>query len=98
MDYNDGFRDALEIFENSINKAVTVEKDFTSAMNEIISTLYMARLRFDQMEDQLGEYLEDHYKEMSGYEGLDMFMSNIFDINCDACPLQEECEDKEEEF
>jgi hypothetical protein len=100
MDYNQGYKDALDLFEASINRAITKERSYTSAMNEIVSTLYVAKLQYEIMEDKYIEHLEEQQKQHMLFEEL--FLDNVLfgDNNlCDGCEYFDECESiAKEEF
>lgn len=48
MDYKQGFEDAIEMFERSIQKTLLSNDD---TLDNIIKTLYVAKLKLDMLED-----------------------------------------------
>lgn len=62
-DYIEGFSDAVEIFEESINTALKGNKSKEEIINKIISTLYIAKFHLDTIEDEYVSDLEQQYAE-----------------------------------
>lgn len=81
MSYIEGFRDAIELFEYSVDRSITKgiksKHDMISAFDNIISTLYVAKLSLSEAEDK---YLDGMLKEMeqdASCENEDLH--NLFD-------------------
>lgn len=72
--YIEGFSDAVEIFEESINNALKGNKSKEEIINKIISTLYIAKFRLDTIEDEYISDLEQQYEEHIAieYEKIDL--------------------------
>lgn len=79
-DYIEGFSDAVEIFEESINTALKGNKSKEEIINKIISTLYIAKFHLDTIEDEYVSDLEQQYAEHIAmeYEEIDL---------CEICDL-----------
>lgn len=79
-DYIEGFSDAVEIFEESINTALKGNKSKEEIINKIISTLYIAKFHLDTIEDEYVSNLEQQYAEHIAmeYEEIDL---------CEICDL-----------
>lgn len=84
MDYIEGFNDAVEMFEvtvnNEIDKLTSKEhienEDYVIALDRVISTLYVAKLIADRMEDEYVESLEDNYFNVNNlFKDLDDIMA-----------------------
>lgn len=78
--YIEGFSDAVEIFEESINTALKGNKSKEEIINKIISTLYIAKFHLDTIEDEYVSDLEQQYAEhiATEYEEIDL---------CEICDL-----------
>ena len=65
MRYSEGFSDALELFEHSINsslkRGIKSKRDMTIAFDNVITTLYVAKLALGDFEEEMLESMfEEH--------------------------------------
>ena len=83
MSYQEGFKDAVGLFEDSINENITkgikTREDMIHAMDSIISTLYIAKLSINVKEE----------------ERLENLLSQIGDCDedCDNCDISDVMDD-----
>lgn len=85
MDYNKGFSDAVEMFEETINRAL--KDDYVSdeqTIDSIIATLYVAKLQSSIAEEEYVLQLQKQYEE------------DIYD--CSRCGAIAICFPNKEEF
>ena len=84
MNYNKGFSDAVEMFEETINRAL--KDDYVSdeqTIDSIITTLYVAKLQSSIQKEEYVESLEQQYNEH-------MNLSSSCEIDSARCPNREE--------
>lgn len=84
MNYNKGFSDAVELFEETINRAL--KDDYVNdeqTIDSIIATLYVAKLQASIQEEEYVESLEQQYNEH-------MNLSSSCGIDSARCPNREE--------
>lgn len=79
-DYIEGFSDAVEIFEESINTALKGNKSKEEIINKIISTLYIAKFHLDTIEDEYISDLEQQYVEHIAIECEKIDLCEICDL------------------
>lgn len=79
-DYIEGFSDAVEIFEESINTALKGNKSKEEIINKIISTLYIAKFHLDTIEDEYVSDLEQQYAEHIAMEYEEIDLCEIYDL------------------
>lgn len=79
-DYIEGFSDAVEIFEESINTALKGNKSEKEIINKIISTLYIAKFHLDTIEDEYVSDLEQQYAEHIAMEYERIDLCEIYDL------------------
>lgn len=78
--YIEGFSDAVEIFEESINTALKGNKSKEEIINKIISTLYIAKFHLDTIEDEYVSNLEQQYAEHIAMEYEEIDLCEIYDL------------------
>lgn len=98
MDYIDGYKDAIEEFEQLINNEILKgnleESEFA---NKIITRLHISKMQLSRMVDEYLESLEESYEEeLSETQIIDLYeefnINNpLYDENCNECESESFC-------
>lgn len=98
MDYIEGYKDAIESFENVVNSeinklingtALKNEAGFAKMLDSFISTLYITKLQAERMEDDYVAGLTELFEENEeSYLGE---YNSHYEEDCDDCEAREFC-------